>query len=211
MSRTSLKLLVLAATVVALGAMASVAQAGDGPVITTGPVGPPVALPLCPAVTPHATISANGPTTSVSSNGNAYYYSPQGLCRRYVVGVGTPANGQFTITVAPSVQPTNANLCNELSGDVAIYTKGFLASSFSVAHTAHLHGVWISGGFGGNYCSLEDDNASVFTAAWGSTSSTFLGTAGFLTSYRVAVGMKLNDWESVTVSAAPYTAPPPPS
>src|SRR4029079_16635200 len=93
MSRTSLKLLVLAATVVALGAMASLAQADSGPVITTGPVGqPPVALPLCKAVTAHAHISAHGPTTSASSNGNAYYYSPQGLCRRYVVGVGTPSS-----------------------------------------------------------------------------------------------------------------------
>jgi len=210
MSRTSLKLLVLAATVVALGAMASVAQAGDGPVITTGPVVPPVALPLCNAVTPHATISANGPTTSVSSNGNSYYYSPQGLCRRFVVGVGTPANGQFTITVAPSVQPANPSLCNQLSGDVTIYTKGLFASSYSLAQSAHLHGSWVYGDFG-NYCSLEDDNASAFTSAWGSTSSTYLGNAGFFTSFRVSVGMKLNDWESVTVSAAPYSAPPPPS
>ena len=87
--------------------------------------------------------------SAASSNGNAYYYSPQGLCRRFIVGVGTPTSGQFTITIAPSVQPTNKNLCNELSGDVAIYTKSLFSSSFSLSKSAHLKGSWVSGsGFG---------------------------------------------------------------
>ena len=111
MSRTTLKLLVLAATVVALGAMASVARAGDGPVITTSGQPPWRPAPL----TPHATISANGPTTSVSSNGNAYYYSPQGLCRRYVVGVSASPNSPFAITVGPTQQPVDIRVSAPLS------------------------------------------------------------------------------------------------
>jgi hypothetical protein len=207
MSRTSLKLLALAATVVALGAAASVAQAG-GPVAGTGDQ--IVYSPFCNAVTPQASISASGPVTSASSNGNAYFYSPQGQCYRYVVAVTAPLSGQFTITVAPSVAPASKSLCSELSGDAAIYTKPFLATSFSLAHYAHLHGQWVDGGLIAPHCSLvEDTTPAAFTSdPWASTTSaTYLTNVGFFTSFRVAVGMKLGDWESVTVTAAPYTPP----
>jgi hypothetical protein len=202
MTRTSLKLLALTATIVALGAAASVAQAG-----------PIVLGPFCNAVTPHATISANGPVSSVSSNGNAYFYSPQGLCYRYVVSVTPPSSGQFTISVAPTVAPATKGLCNALSGDAAIYTKSFLASSFSLSHYAPLRGQWDDGaGFWTPHCTLVEDSSSpAFSSDAWTPRASYLATGGFLTSYRVAVGLKVNDWQSVTVSAAPYTPPGIPS
>ena len=83
MSRRSLKLLALTVAIVALGAWASIARA-DGPILNLGD--------LCAGASPHATISANGPVTTATSNGNSYFYSPQGLCYRYVVGVGATPN-----------------------------------------------------------------------------------------------------------------------
>jgi hypothetical protein len=198
MSRRTLTLLVLTATIVALGASASVAR-GDGPIINLGD--------LCAGAPPHATISATGAVTTATSNGNSYFYSPQGLCYRYVVGVGAALNTQYTVTIAPTIQPDTPGLCAGLKGDVAVYSKGLFQSSYTKTHYGHLHGVWEPAGelLGGAYCSLvQDSGTPAFSSDAYQTSVSRTMTSVLGTSTRVVVGLKLNDWETLTVSAAPY-------
>jgi len=196
MSRRTLTLLALTVTIVALAASASVARA-DGPVINLGD--------LCAGAPPHATISANGPVTTATSNGNSYFYSPQGLCYRYVVGVGAALNTQYTVTIAPSIQPDTPGLCAGLKGDVAVYSKGLFQSSYTKTQYGHLHGVWVPAGLFSAYCSLvQDSGTPAFTTDEFQTSVSRTMTSVLGTSTRVVVGLKLNDWETLTVSATPY-------
>ena len=204
MSRNSLKLLALTVAIVALSAGAAIARA-DGPILNLGD--------LCAGASPHASISANGPATTTTSNGNSYFYSPQGLCYRYVVGVGATQGTQFTVTVAPSIEPETPGLCAGLKGDMAIYSKGLFQTSFTKTHYGHLQGVWVpSNGFVSAHCSLvQDSGTPAFTSDLGQTSVSRTMSASFGMARRVVVGLKLNDWETVTVSAAPYEPPPIPA
>jgi hypothetical protein len=154
----------------------------------------------CLTIPPHVTLTfgANTPKVWAQSGGTNYATYP---CYRFVTDIvvppdssgGLPYKDEFTLGWrygAPWELPFSQSECAAYDAYFSIYKRTFLGTDFTLVGGGSMHGEWVIG----NCVAAHDPG-------WVALPDTFDPPTWLTTTYRLAVGAKLNTWKQVSTEA----------